>query len=367
MTENGSRLNPLRSTIRPAILADKTIVRFYGSFVRRVLVGLTGSACTAMLVGPESPDTHNILHPSVDYIVHPEIQFWPLAYKNRSLLLDKLLRLKPTLLHSFWPGDWRLTKWLSEAMELPTAVTVFEAMSIKSACQFPLSTVFAATSEPVYQSLLSSGIGPKQIVKVPIGTFVGHETVCFDQDGQLPTLVTCENMKNVADYEPLLLACRHLLADGFDFSLALMGEGAAERPIRHCIKRLGLTSAVTVVPPLRPVRPVLQGVDVFIHLKDRGRCNLAMLEAMSVGLVVVGCPDSTIGLLRDKQTAIICDTDDEASIYQGLKQVLSEPSIARRLAENARLYLQENHSVSGMLDGCMELYQLALNSTPRRT
>lgn len=362
MTENGNGFNLQRIPIRPAILADAWTIRFYSSFLRRILVGLTGSMFSAALVGPDGQDTHNILHPSVDFILHPEIRFWPLAYKNRPLLLDKLIRFKPTLLHGFWPGDWRLVQWLSEVLDLPAAVTVFEAMTVKSAKYFSNITVFAAASAPIYQSLLSAGIAAERIVSVPLGTFVDSETGCFDQPDQMPSVVTCENLTHASDYEPLLLACRHLLADGFDFSLALMGEGPAERYIRHSIKRLGLTSAVTVVPPLRPVRPVLQGMDIFVHLKDRGRCNLALLEAMSVGLVVVGCPDSTMGLLRNNQTAIVCDTDDETSLYQGLKQVLSESKLARQLAENARLYLQTNHTVSGMIDNSIELYKLALKS-----
>lgn len=359
--ENGNELNVQRGPIRPAIIADVWSVQFYSSFIRRVLVGLTGSAYGAALVGPESQDIHNILHPSVDYIQHPEIRFWPLSYKNRPLLLDKLLRFKPTLLHTFWPGDWRLAKWLSELMDVPVVVSVFQPMHQKSARHFLSSTIFAAASEPIYASLLAAGIQDDRIVRVPLGTFADSESVCFDQSGQMPSLVTCENLVNAVDYEPLLLACRHLLADGFDFSLALMGEGPSERPIRHLIKTLGLTSSVTVVPPLRPVRPVLQGMDVFIHLKDRGRCNLALLEAMSVGLVVVGAADTTMGLLRDGQTALICETSDQTSMYQSLRRVLSDIEFSRKLAENARLYLQSNHSVSGMIEGCMNVYLKALD------
>lgn len=361
MFEDGNELDQERTAIRPVVLADDWVIRFYGSFIRRLLVSLTGDAYAAALVGPEGQDTHNILHPSVDYILHPEIRFWPLAYKNRPILLDKIMPFKPTLLHSFWPGDRKLAQFLSEALELPVVTTVFEAVSPKVARRFSETTVFAASSEPIYQSLIAAGIQADRVVRVPLGTFVDEATVCFDQPGQMPSIVICESLVNAHDYEPLFLACRHLLADGFDFSVAVMGEGVAERAVRRLIKQLGLTSAITVVPPLRPVRPVFEGMDVFLHLKDRKRCNLALLEAMSVGLVVAGCPDATMGLLRDNETAVIFDPSDEMSVYQGLRRVLSEPALGRKLAENARLYLQEHHSVSGMIEGCLEVYKRALH------
>jgi glycosyltransferase involved in cell wall biosynthesis len=362
MIEDSNELNQERTAIRPIILADDWVIRFYGSFIRRLLVSLTGGAYTAALVGPEGQDTHNVLHPSVEHILHPEIRCWPLAYKNRPILLDKLVHFKPTLLHSFWPGDRKLAQFLSEALELPVVTTVFEAVSLKAARQFSDTMIFVASSEPIYQSLIAAGIQPDRIVRVPLGTFVDEATVCFDQPGQMPSMVICETLVNALDYEPLFLACRHLLADGFDFSVAVMGEGVAEQAIRKLIKRLGLTLAITVVPPLRPVRPVLAGMDIFLHLKDRKRCNLALLEAMSVGLVVAGCPDGTMGLLRDDQTAIVFDPSDEMSVYQGLKRLLSTPELARRLAENARLYLQEHHGVSGMIEGYLEVYKRAMNT-----
>jgi hypothetical protein len=50
------------------------------------------------------------------------------------------------------------------------------------------------------------------------------------------------------------------------------------------------------------------------------------------------------------------------SIYAGLKHLLSFPEQARNLAEQARLYLRARHSVSGMVEGYIKAYRMALQT-----
>jgi glycosyltransferase involved in cell wall biosynthesis len=362
MYENGNGSSQEKLTLRPAILADEWILRYYASCIRKILVGLTGEGYGAILVGPQGADTETILYPSVDFIEHPEIKLRLFTPKNRQILLEKLSQNKPTLVHGFWPGDMKLLSFLSRKLEIPAVLTFLERPQKKNIfSSAPGRTVIVASSEPIYQGILSlSADVVQRTVCVPLGTFVEEERVCFNNPDQITSLVVCEELKNAHDYEPLLNAVRHLLADGFDFSLAFMGQGHAERTLRKRVRNLGLTYVIVFVPPLRPVRPIFQGIDVFIHIKDRKRCNLALMEAMSVGLAVAGCADSTMGLMRHEQTAILFDPMEEMSIYAGLKQLLSKHELARMLAQNARQYLQVNHSVSQMVDGYIGAYTTAL-------
>jgi len=360
MTENANTLHADRALVRPVILVDEWTLRYYGSCVRRILVGLTGSAYGAVLVGPEGQDTHNVLYPSVEFVRYPEFQLKLLNYKNRQILLDKLVRFKPTLLHGFWPGDAHLAQYLCQELNIPTVTTLFESPSRTALGQIPRNSVLAASSDPIYGSLMTGPVQPSRVIRIPLGTFVEDDTACFAVPGQMPSIVICESLNQVQDYEPLLNAVRHLLADGFDLSVGIMGEGPAERPIRKRVRELGLTATVTIVPPLRPVRPVFQGMDIFIHIKDRKRCNLALMEAMSVGLAVGGCMDTMTGLLQHEKTGLVFDPSDPMNIYAGLKQLLSFPEQARSLAEQARLFLRARHSVSGMVEGYLKAYRMAL-------
>ena len=147
-----------------------------------------------------------------------------------------------------------------------------------------------------------------------------------------------------------------MVLDGFEVMVAIMGTGKAEKAIRAHIRKLGLTSIITVVPPIRPMRSVLSGADVYLHLSDSGVFDAQLLEAMSVGLAVAGTSETTSGLLHDGQTAAFWDPTDELNIYGCLKNIIGQRDKSRRLAQNAQLHLSQHNSVSRMVDKLMNIY-----------
>jgi glycosyltransferase involved in cell wall biosynthesis len=365
MNENGNGSSQEKPAIRPAILLDEWILDYYASCIRKILVGLTGSAYGAIVIGPKNIQMETLLYPSVDHIEYPTIKVRLFTRKNRQLLLEKLSDNKPTVLHGFLPGNVRLLSFLSKTLNLPAVLTLWQPHSRRKLSSIGDQMMLAASSEPIYQGVISLSENLKaKTLCIPLGTFVEENQVCFDVPNQTTSLVICEELNNIHHYEPMLNAVRHLLADGFEFSLAIMGQGPAERAIRKQIRDLGLEYVVTLVPPLHPVRPIFQGMDIFIHIKDRKRCNLALMEAMSVGLAVAGCADSTTGLMQNEKTALLFDPTEEMSIYACLKQLLSRHELAQTLAQNARQYLQTHNSVSQMVEGYLEAYAAALKNQP---
>jgi hypothetical protein len=118
---------------------------------------------------------------------------------------------------------------------------------------------------------------------------------------------------------------------------------------------------------MRPLRTVLAGADVFLHLHDRGLFNAQMLEAMGVGLAIAGAEDATSGLLIDGQTAALWDGKDEMSIYSCLKRLLSQRESARRLALNAQAFLQQQCGVSCMIENVLNAYAAARQSVKKQS
>jgi len=102
MNENSNGSSQEKPAIRPAILADEWILRYYASCIRKILVGLTGSAYGAIVIGPKNPEMETVLYPSVEHVEYPEIKLRLFTRTNRQILLDKLSDNKPTVLHGFW-------------------------------------------------------------------------------------------------------------------------------------------------------------------------------------------------------------------------------------------------------------------------
>jgi glycosyltransferase involved in cell wall biosynthesis len=349
----------LETTVRPVFLVDRSVFLSYSAYIRRILVGLAGTAHASALVCPACTDSQAILCPSVERIEHPALRlpiFWS---QNRKILIDRLLRLKPTILHTFSPGQVHLARQLSKQLQLPYVVTCHKN-SLRRPC-FQKSLRHAARliapSKPIADHLAEKFPDLQtRIERIHIGSFVEDQCSCFSHGGSVASLIAVHPLNSLKLFVPFLNAVRHLVLDGFEVMVAIMGTGKAEKAIRFHIRKLGLTSIVTVVPPIRPMRSVLSGADIYAHLSDSGTFDDQLLEAMAVGLAVAGSPETTSGLLHDGQTAVFWDPQDELNIYGCLKNMLGQREKSRRLAQNAQTHLRQHNSVSRMVDKLMSTY-----------
>ena len=355
----GSKESSLETTVRPAFLVDKSVFLSYSAYIRRVLVGLSGTAHASALVCPACMDPQAILCPSVERIEHPALRlpiFWS---QNQKILIDRLLCFKPTILHTFSPGQVHLTRRLSKQLQIPYVVTCHKSSLGRACFQKSLRQAdrLIAPSKPIAGHLAEKFPSLQTRIKqIHIGSFVDDECCSFSHGGNVASMIAVHPLNSLKLFAPFLNAVRHLVLDGFEVMVGIMGTGKAEKAIRAHIRKLGLTSIVTVVPPLRPMRSVLSGADIYAHLSDRGTFDDQLLEAMAVGLAVVGSPETTSGLLYDGQTADFWDSQDELNIYGCLKNVIGQRDKSRRLAQNAQSHLRQHNSVSRMVDKLMNTY-----------
>lgn len=353
-----SRIEPGDLPLRAVFMLDREVFLAYASYIRRILVGLTGTAQALALVCPGGVDLESILYPSVEWIEHPALRLPIFCSQNNNILLEKLTRFKPTVLHTFHPGLVSLTAQLSHQLDVPYVVTFHAECSqwtapIASACEavrlIAPSDHLAARLRTKWPQLV------ERIEQVHVGTFVEDDCTCFSRSSGVPSLIAMHPLNKSKLFLPLLNAVRHLVLDGHELFVALMGTGKAERVIRAHIRKLGLSSVVTVVPPIRSVRSILSGADIYLHLEDTGFFDAELLEAVATGLAVAGAPDRTSGVLRQGDS-VTCDVTDELSVYACLKHVLSNRADARRIAAAAQNHLRSERSVSQMVDRLISVY-----------
>lgn len=346
-------------TIRPVFLVNQSVFMSYASYIRRILVGLTGMGRTSAVICSAGMDPETILCPSVESIQHPALQLPVFGIQNRNILLDRLTRFKPTVLHTFYPGQVRLACNLSRMLDIPYVVSFHRPPS--SWLRYSKSMLHAARLIAPSESieLLLQKTWPKlhtRIQRVHLGAFVEQKCSCFSRPQCIPSMIAVAALNSLETFAPFLNAVRHLALDGQELMAALMGSGPAENAIRSHIRKLGLKSIVTVIPPIRPLRNIFSGADMYVHLSDEGVIDGQLLEAMAVGLAVVGAPETTSGLLEDGKTAMFWDPHDELSIYDRLKKLLSAREQTCQLAQNAQARLREHNSVSGMVDRLVTTY-----------
>ncbi len=373
MTQEQNRPEAPDVECRPILFTEAVSLRRYPNFFRSTLVGLVGSAHRTALAGPAGSNLYTVLCPAVEVFEYPSLLRRTLRRQTLQPFLENVARFKPTILHGIWPRHSRLLARLSRELRVPFVLSFFEpAGKIKShLAPWTSADGWITASEPISQSLLQhKTIAPERIVTIPPGCYTESGCACFSDREHQPSLVMIHPLSRMEDFEPLLGAVRHLLLDGFEFFLGILGSGRAESALRRRIRTLGLSSSISIVPIMETYRDVLCGADIFIRLREPGRYDPSLVQAMSVGLAVAGCPDRVSGLLQDGRTGVLFESQDELSIYAALKKLLSRPEWASQLAAAGQEYIRQNHQVSRMIDRLLETYlkiqqQGPENSTPR--
>ena len=348
--------------MRPAIFVDADDVREYSASLRHLMVGLGDRSYFAALVCPASSDSNSVLCPSVELICHPLFKIPLFKKQNQREVIDKLVKFKPTVLHCFSPSKAAITAFVAEQLSLPYLLSLNSARR-----SFPRSMVAAQNCAGLITS--TDAITEKithlysrckcHIDQVNIGTFVEDRCSCFSNSPAITSMVVAQDLKRSAQFESFLNAARHLAIDGYEFMLAIIGKGPADRKIHSMIKAMGLSHMVTVIEDIRPIRSVFEGADIFIQLDIDDHDNSHLLEAMSVGLAVASSKDNKSQLLIEGKTAVFFDSHDELKVYATLKKLLSKHEFARELAANAQQQVLINHSVSVMTSKLIDIYKNA--------
>jgi glycosyltransferase involved in cell wall biosynthesis len=359
---------PKTKSLRPALIASEHTVSEYFIFLEHLLVGFADESIPVALVCPSGCDAGSVATGTAEVISYPVFELPLMKHLNRKLLVERLAKFEPTILHCLCESKALLTRHLARQLGLPYVLMVnsFHKRWKHFVCQrrmyrlsispshcakiiVPAKSIAANIAE-VYPHLA------QRIEQINIGTFVEEGNMCFSQSSRLASLVAAHPLDNVGDFENLFNAVRHLVVDGYEFMMVVMGSGRAERQLWKLLAALDLLQTVTIVPRLKPWRSVLAAGDIFIQPQAGTAFNPLLLEAMGVGTAVAASKGGVDDLIIEDQTAVVFDQNDELSIFGALQRLFDRREFARQIARNAQEYLRENHTVSKMISATLQTY-----------
>ncbi len=137
----------------------------------------------------------------------------------------------------------------------------------------------------------------------------------------------------------LLRAARAALQEAPHVSLALVGEGDEERPLRQQAGRLGLSARVRFVGPVphRAVGDWYRAADLFVFPSVSETQGLVVLEAMAHGLPVLAIRSvGTTDFIEDGASGALVGSSDEEFIKR-LLRLLRDGASRARYAELGRI------------------------------
>ncbi len=228
---NSASQAAVNKSLRPALIASEKTISEYSMYLGHFLVGLADESIPTALVCPADCDVDSVVSGVVEVIRHPAFKLPLLWRQNRKRLIERLVRFKPSVLHCLCESKAALTRQLARQLDLPYVLTVDSLQ--KRWGQFSISSRFCAKIIVPARSIAVNlaRIYPRfadRIEQINIGTFVGEASSCFSEPGQLASMVTAPHLDNVGEFECLLNAVRHLVIDGYEFVLVVMGGGRAQ-------------------------------------------------------------------------------------------------------------------------------------------
>jgi len=160
------------------------------------------------------------------------------------------------------------------------------------------------------------------------------------------SIVWCARFIPLKHPEHVLEVAKRLKADGYDFSVRMIGQGELLEDYRKKIEAEGLQDVVTLTGaiPFEKVREEMHNGQIFLFTSDKYEGWGAVLnESMNAGMAVVSSHaiGATPFLVKDGVNGLVYESGNVDDLYKKVKSLLDDDATARRLGEAAYRTIKE--------------------------
>lgn len=160
--------------------------------------------------------------------------------------------------------------------------------------------------------------------------------VFLPERSEVPTFASIGRLSYEKGNDRLIEACRLLKADGYDFRLWIIGEGAERQNLERMIREAHLERCVKLWGFQSNPYPYMAVADFLVVPSRFEGLSTVVTEALILGKPVVTTPCSGMHeLLGDSEYGLITE-DSAEGIYAGLKKMLDEPELLKHYASAAK-------------------------------
>jgi glycosyltransferase involved in cell wall biosynthesis len=224
----------------------------------------------------------------------------------------------------------------------------------------PLADHVASCTERIRAKLIEIGAMPEdRITLVPNGVELRRFDTGDDGDrpaGSPPRLIFTGNLARYQGIDHMLAALRLVLQRRPDVRLTVVTSAPFDE-YEDQARALGVRHAIDVVPASVDEEPTLLGA-ADIALNPRVDCDgipMKLLNYMAAARPVVSFAGSAPGLAHG-DTAWLAADGDVRAFAEGILALLDESRLGRRLGDNARRFVQANHTWARSAEVAEEMY-----------
>ncbi|MGE0681508.1 MAG: glycosyltransferase [Candidatus Binatia bacterium] len=235
-----------------------------------------------------------------------------------------------------------------------------------------------ANSAAVKEYLVGKGIAPRKIrviyngvdperfpanlsphlLKTELGIPAHHQVVGL-----------IARLEPAKDVHTFLHAAAIIAEQTADVSFLIVGGGSLQQDLERKAQQLGIADRVVFTGPRRDIPHLLAVCDISAMSSLKEGMSNTIMESMAAGKPMVathvgGNPE----LIVDGETGFLIPTHAPAAFAAALNKILSAPTLARRMGEQARERISRLFSVNALVTSTEQLYdELAASLEPHQT
>lgn len=149
-----------------------------------------------------------------------------------------------------------------------------------------------------------------------------------------------------------------------DVKFVFVGGGEKRSEMEILVRDLGIEKNVRLLGDRPDVAKYLRMMDVFVLTSVAEEMPYVILEAMACSLPIVSTNVIDPALLKDRQSGILVPPRSAEEIARAVLKILEDDGLASRLGHEARGKVQEDYSLSRMVDSVEEQYLGLLRERP---
>jgi glycosyltransferase involved in cell wall biosynthesis len=274
---------------------------------------------------------------------------------NFGVTVARLAGVPVVLRTRFNLGYWMTTvdRWLGRLHSLLVDATV-------SNCEACRQAVIADEwADPASVHVLENG--------VELAAFAGLPPPLLEPDGPRPRRVgLVANLRSVKQPHLLVEAARIVADHHPEIEFHLAGEGELRAALENQIVELNLHRQVFLHGRIDDVPRFLGEIDLAVLCSRSEGASNAILEYMAAGRAIVATAvGGTPQLIEDGVHGLLVPAGDSRQLAAALCRLLSDPSLAFRLASAARQRVQQRYQAPIRARKYEALYARLLEETKR--
>lgn len=327
--------------------------------VRQLVVTGAGTRLAAELVGARIPVAGVRWGPSFD----PRA-LWGLGQEIAAQ------RNAEPILHAHDPHALILAAAAAAWFDLPLVVTRRVDFPIRRPWLWRRANRVVAISDAVRRVAEASGVRPDRVVVVPSGIPLedGEGIAPLDLRHRLalpPDSILAVSVGALVahkDYRTLVSAAARLRDSHPRLHWVIAGEGLLHAALGRQIGSLGLDRRVHLIGSVPDGRAVIAGGDLFVVSSKEEGLNTSVLDAMFLGVPVVGTDAGGLPEALDGGAGLLSRRGDPEALARSVVELLSDRSLRLRLASTARISVRRFGS-DRMAEGMRAVYHSVARTT----